>query len=240
MSTHLQLHGILPSEVPQRTDAPDHRLLACGPHLAIVSDSHDPVAFEALPPEHVARWALTHNAILCSYCSDHALLPMRVGTVFLNEDAIRREVAAHSHRFTDALTALSDLREYTLRISVSDIMPPPSPATATGRNHLRLGRSNHDARQSQDVARHHFARSALAELDTMALQVEPAGAPKPDRLLDCVALLPKAAVPSLHSMAQRLSDPADALSLLLTVTGPWPAYSFDLANFPVLETPEDH
>jgi len=225
--TSVQLHGIVMEPVALCRDVPQHRLVPCGGLVALVSDFPDVSDFETLPPEQIADWALAHNTILSAYCGDIGLLPMQIGAIFSDEAAIQAEVCHREATFSASLRALAGLREYTLRLCVTERDPAPAVVCETGRDHLRARHAARGHRQRQETARRAFARDVLAEIDKAATQVMPAGAPKQDRLLDCVFLIPISFVPRLHQIAMERHGAADALGLDLHIVGPWPPYSFD-------------
>ena len=233
----VQLHGLVPEGTPLQRDAPAHRLLPCDRMLALVSEFPDVGTFESLPPEDLADWALAHNAILSAYCGGSGVLPMRVGTVFSDDAAVRGEIAAGATTFATFLAAMQNLREYTVQLSMTQAGQPETVAEAarSGRAHLMARRQARDARVTWDRDRQALARDILAELDALATQVEPAGGPRPNRLLDCVALVACDRIDDLRRIARNHHDAAEALGLDLVIAGPWPPYSFDITAWPELE-----
>lgn len=233
----LNLHGVVPKGTRLNTSGPPHHLVECGAVTALVSEFPDAEAFESLPPEDVANWALAHNAILMGYCADVAVLPMRVGAVFSDEAAVRAEIEERSGSFSATLTALTGIHEYAVQLSVLPDTKASSDAAGSGRDHLLQRRQDRDRRAAREQDRQALARAVLDQINALALQVEPAGAPKPDRVLDCVVLLPRDRVPILQGMIRSLGEAATALDLDLVVTGPWPPYSFDITAMPELAFP---
>lgn len=226
---HQHLHGIVAPGTRLDADLPRHRLLDCGPCAALISDFPPSEALADLPPETLADLAMAHHAILTAYCDRGGVLPMRFGAVFSDEDAIRAELTTRHEGWRAAFDAARQLREYALRIAIlpdgETAVPPP--AADSGRNHLQARRAKRDARATRAEDRARFARSILSRLEPLSVQIDPAGAPKPDRLLDCVVLLAADQVPALKECTAACAAEARALNLQLQIRGPWPPYSFD-------------
>lgn len=228
----VQLHGVVAKGTGLCKTDPPHRQLDCGSMSALISDFPDIDAFETLPPEEIAEWALAHNAILSSYCDDTGVLPMRVGAVFSDEAAVQAEIAMRAATFHAPLAALQTMREYTVQLLIiTPAAAPPAQAT-TGRDHLRARLNHRNQRHSLETDRHALARTILDQISAAAIQVEPAGAPKQGRVLDCVVLIPRKRVHQLRDLAKSLYDPAKSLGLELIIAGPWPPYSFDITALP--------
>lgn len=228
------LHGLVPGHTRQRVEAPLHDLIDLGEFRVLTSAA--PSQLDDLPPEGLAELALRHNAILLTYCADTAVLPLRFGTAFSTIAAASAHLRPSFAAYLRALTQTAAFREYGVRLSLQG--DPAEPVVAeprSGRDFLNRGRLIRDHRRQLGENRMTLARQLLSDLRGLSWQIKPAGAPKPDRLLDATLLLPLAQVPTLSAMITAKAAEAGRLSLDLRLTGPWPAYSFDPDHPPAPE-----
>jgi len=219
------LHGLVPPDThPQK--APDHRLIDCGQFSALISPVPDDVA--ALPPEQLAQLAIHHNAVLVAYCTTSSVLPLRFGAAFSTAEAARTHLQSQSQFHLRALTAVAGLREYTLRLTVTDDPVLPERRPTTGRDFLTRGRDLRDRRKMLADGRIKLVRDLREGLRPICHHVESAGTPKPDRLVDLALLIDGDQVPALTRLVAEVAPQAGPMGLDLRFTGPWPAYSFNL------------
>jgi len=220
------LHGLVLSNTAIPIDSPPHDLVVCAGITALISAA--PLGVRDLEPEALAELALGHHAILQAYCETVAVLPLRFGSVFSSVDTVRHHIRKSVDQITIALHKLEDMKEYTLRLTVMGDPTPPSGPALTGRDFLARGRDLRKLRHTIADGRAALSRDLTAALHRLAVQIEPAAAARPDRVMDLAALLPAGAVASLATIAQRFGPQAQALGLDLRITGPWPAYSFKM------------
>lgn len=228
--TEVLLHGLVLPATRRPADAPAHVRLACNKVTALITPA--PPALRDFGPDQMAEVALTHHALLQAYCQVGPVLPTRFGTLFSAQTLVHDHVAKLSNNITNALQILAPLKEYTVRLCVTGTPPLPVPPVQSGRAFLARGRDQRTARAT--LANRHAAlqQELTRALQALACQLEPAAAPRPDRLLDLALLLPAATVPDLIALGPRFDAAAQDIGLDLRITGPWPAYSF---HFPVTE-----
>jgi hypothetical protein len=224
----LQLHGLMRKTASILPNAPPHTTIDLDDFTAIASSFPDTISFDAMSPEEISEWALGHHRILTAFSLHTTILPLALGAVFTNKAAIEQTISTNHSVYDAALNVLSQLQEYTLELKQVSARPdPPAPAD-TGRGFLRTRRDSRDLRQTLAAERHKLARRVLNTLDAVAIQIEPAGAPKSEKCLDCVALIPRAQIQRLTQIAKDFHKPAQALDLDIVISGPWPAYSFKI------------
>lgn len=229
------LHGVVDADTAYHTADRAHRIIPCGPFAALVSDLGGRTGVDAPTPEELAGWALAHNDILCAYCGDTDILPMRLGTLFSTDEAITEEIARTAETLGPKLAALRGLREYTVRLCIkTSPTAAPSPVSS-GRAHLLARKAHRDRRAHLGRDRKDFARHTFLELQTIARHVAPAQIPRPDHTLDCTALVHVDQRVNLSELAKTGHVAALPLGLDLIISGPWPPYSFDLATPPEKE-----
>ena len=229
MSTGLiQIHGLLSVLPPRKAAAPSHDLVATGPFIAVTSPWTLTCDAGDLPTEEVAQMVLTHHGILQAYCADHALLPLRFGTVFSSIACLQETLATHAPRCADALEKLSRMREYSVQL-IAQERPSASPVkAASGRDFLSRRQDARNDRRHLSQRRRAFCENLETRLSVLSA-IPPGSVPlKAGRLLDMTLILTQAHRSSLQELAARYAPDAQALGLDLRITGPWPAYSFDL------------
>ncbi|MEL7178990.1 MAG: GvpL/GvpF family gas vesicle protein [Pseudomonadota bacterium] len=235
MMQNLQLHGLVPSKAEYRKAAPPHELLRCGPISALISDmSHDHAA-DDMPPDALADWAMTHNAILTAYCADTTVVPMALGAVFSGKPAIIASLESQMDAHIAKLSALEGIQEFVVHLTTTPTRPPAQESPTSGRHFLQIQRNRRDGRHSLQKQQLAFAQAVLNQLQTPCLQIAAAGTRKADKLLNCVVLIRQDDVFHLQDMARGLHQPAQDLGLDLVITGPWPPYSSAALKAPVPE-----
>ena len=218
------LHGLIQSGQTRSADAPEHTLIACGPFSALVSPT--PPGLTQLPPQAIAELALKHHAILVAYCTTCAVLPLRFGAAFSSVGVVRQHVLADAAGNLRALTAVADLCEYTVRLTVFLEPPLVGRTVTTGREFLLKGLELRDRRKTVTAGRTDLARRLMEGLNPLTRQMEAAGTTKPERLIDLAILLQPARLDQLMALASEVAAAAAPLGLQVDVKGPWPAYSF--------------
>lgn len=218
------LHGLVPVGTSPRLSAATHDLIACTGFLAVTSPAPD--GLHDLPPDALAALALHHNAVLLAYCTDTAVLPMRFGTAFSSINALRHHLDPASAQHQAALQRVTRFQEYTLRLQIVSDPPVQMAQVTSGRDFLARGRAVRDHRLHLTERRRALAQNVLTDLRPITYQIEAVGSPKPERLLDIALLIDKPRRDELVTVAARIAGLTSALGLELTVTGPWPAYSF--------------
>jgi hypothetical protein len=164
----------------------------------------------------VALWA--HEQAVEAVMAGAAVLPMRFGSRFPDDTALRVALATHEDRWLGALDAVRGRIELAVRVIRTELpAAEPSRADATGRDYVEARL----ALQAQDEA----AATALhAPLAAMAV----AGTRRAPRalgeLLRAAYLVERSGLPEFRDMTQRLQLRHWDVAVLCT--GPWPPYSF--------------
>lgn len=231
----LQLHGLVPIDTVANMNARAHRLLRCDRIGALVTTLSEAFDLDDLDAEALTDWARGHHSILVAYCANGPVLPMAIGSVFSGEAAIRQVLALNQTEHLRTLGTLATVREYVVRLFLSDGPTPVAATPDSGRAFLRVRQAKRDDRRDLKERQRACARDLARQLQDLSVQHRPAPEAKPDRLLDDVVLIRKDTVTALQALAAATAEIASELSLRLEVTGPWPAYSFDPAHPPVPE-----
>ena len=229
MSVPLQLHGIVEGNTTRHNAAPPHRLLSLPGFDIIASDYALDPDTSNVPPDELAQAAMAHHHILLAYCADHALLPMRFGTLFSNVHAMRIAMEERAAVYVDALEVLAEHREYTIEL-LNGAPEHRFPSKAeSGRGFLLRSKQLRDKRRSLVTDRQAFARDLALRVAALTDHPLHQGSAKPDKILDVSLLIPHQSVQGLRAIADRATAQAADLGLTLLVRGPWPAYHFDIA-----------
>jgi hypothetical protein len=185
----------------------------------------------------VARAAIAHEAVVESFIGALAVVPMKLFTIFTSDeralehmrrqaprvDAVLRRVANH-HEW--GVRVVLDRRQIAARAAKRD-----RAATVSGKGFLVRKKSQRDA--AAELARH--ARDTVADVyDRLAAQAGLAkrrsaselpaqGGPL---LLDAAFLIPVKRTARFRRLAEREARTMAPHGYRLTVSGPWPPYSF--------------
>ena len=176
-----------------------------GELLAAVSRHDD------LPEDPVLDALWIHELVIERLMTDRAVLPMRFGTKFADDDALHEVLAGRQQEF---LTALDRVRG-RVELGIRALQPHEAQHVATpvsGRAYLES-----KLRDGREAAALHEPLAALAAASTRH-------AARPDELLRASYLVDTEAVPRFRATVERLQrNDADVAVLC---TGPWPPYSF--------------
>ncbi|WUG36799.1 GvpL/GvpF family gas vesicle protein [Streptomyces sp. NBC_00459] len=209
---------------------------------AVVSD----VPAEAFTEEAVAqrldditdleRLARDHHQVIAALASRTAVLPLRLATVYLDDDGLLRRLRADESHFRTTLNQLEGHDEWGVKIyaqppTAAD--PPPQDRPRSGRDYLRVRRTSRDG--------HELARQTAADLgarvdralveanlaaDVRHHRPQPAAlSAKPgENVVNAAYLVPRKHTRSFQDRVELLA--AGTTGVRLEITGPWAPYSF--------------
>ncbi|GAA3908451.1 GvpL/GvpF family gas vesicle protein [Streptomyces lacrimifluminis] len=208
---------------------------------AVVSD----VPAEAFTEEAIAqrldditdleRLARDHHQVIAALASRTAVLPLRLATVYLDDDSLLRRLHADDGHFRATLNRLEGHDEWGVKIYARPqaTTPPPGDRPRSGRDYLRARRTSRDghdlalqaaadlgARVDRTLAeanlvtdvRHHRPQPA-------ALSAEPG-----ENVVNAAYLVPREHTRSFQDRVELLA--AGTVGVRLEITGPWAPYSF--------------
>lgn len=230
MSGPLLIHGLVESDAPVPMGAPAHRRVAVpgSPELAAL------VSVLQVTADGTADTAeaLRHHEILAAYAAVTDVAPVRFGAVAADEVAASNLLGQHADAHAAALDRVAGCVEFAARLTTcAAAAPDPEPPAQTGRSYLQARLSNRQRREAAQAAQAALVArvsTALAEhaRESFALPPRPARGEQPPRVLDLALLVPRGAIEYLVAEARALDDEAADSGLMLTLSGPWPAYSF--------------
>ncbi|MFG2350913.1 GvpL/GvpF family gas vesicle protein [Streptomyces phaeochromogenes] len=221
------------------------RILRGAGTVAVVSD----VPADAFTEEAVAqrldditdleRLARDHHQVIAALASHTAVLPLRLATVYLDDDSLLRRLHADDSHFRTTLNQLEGHDEWGVKIYAHPSITHPTTATSpgdqprSGRDYLRARRTSRDG--------HDLARQAAADLgarvdrtlaeanlttgirhhrpQSAALSADPG-----ENIVNAAYLVPRKHTRSFQDHVEVLA--AGTAGVRLEITGPWAPYSF--------------
>jgi hypothetical protein len=186
----------------------------------------------------VSRAAVTHEAVVESFIKETAVLPMKLFTIFTSDERATAHVRTERRRIAAVARRVADHQEWGVRVVLdrarAAAASPTKKASApprSGAAYLTRKKAQRDAvvelgtHARETVAALYDrleARSRLAKRRA-ASELPVQGGPL---LLDAAFLVPRARAASFQALASRESRSLARHGYGLTLSGPWPPYSF--------------
>jgi hypothetical protein len=191
----------------------------------------------------VSRAAIAHESVVESFAGAAAVLPMKLFTLFTSDDRALAHVRSGRARIAAAAKRVANHHEWGVRV-IQDRLRPAGPTTSEARR-SRAGSNGRPsgiayltrkkAQRDAGLERASHARATVAALyhrlaarATLARRKAPRELPVQGGplLLDAAFLVPRRRARSFQSLAAREARSLARLGYGLTLTGPWPPYSF--------------
>ena len=186
----------------------------------------------------VSRVAVAHEAVVESFIASTAVLPMKLFTIFTSDDRALEHMRAQRGRIAGLVRRVANQQEWGIRVVLDRALAAaalPKKKTAvqagTGVSYLARKKAQRDA--SSELASR--AREAVAALfDRLAARSgdarRRAASELPEQggplLLDAAFLVPRTRATTFKALAAREARSLARQGYGLTVTGPWPPYTF--------------
>lgn len=191
----------------------------------------------------VSRAAVAHEAVVESFNGASAILPMKLFTLFADDDRALAHVRGDAARIRAAAKRVANHHEWGIRVmldrarasastrSARSAKPGVDGRKSTGVAYLTRKKAQRDAgielaeRARETVSRtfDRFAARATIARRKAASELPVQGGPL---LLDAAFLVPRGRARTFRSLAAREAKSLAARGYTLTLTGPWPPYSF--------------
>jgi len=189
----------------------------------------------------VSRVAVAHERVVEAFTGAQALVPMKLFTIFANDDRAREHMVREAARIAPLLRRVAGQREWGIRISRQPAAGsrPASrqsrtrskPPALGGATYLKQKKAMRDeqadaARAARQAADQVF--DAAAPLATLARK-RGAGELPADRgslLLDAVFLVPVRGEARFKRAVNARARAVQPAGCRVTLSGPWPPYSF--------------
>jgi len=184
----------------------------------------------------VSRAALAHEAVVEFFVGAIAVLPMKLFTIFTTDDRAVADVRANRARVAATVKRVANHDEFGIRVVLdraraAAALPRSTTARGTGAAYLSRKKAQRDAavelaQRAQDTVAALYDRlAAHARLARRrpASELPIEGGPL---LLDAAFLVPRSKARTFRSLAAREARALDRSGYGLTMTGPWPPYTF--------------
>ena len=188
----------------------------------------------------ISRAAVAHEAVVESFIGASALLPMKLFTIFTSDERAIEHIRRDGSRVDALVRRVANHQEWGVRVVLdraraararAGTPAPTRRSGALGRSYLAQKKAQRDS--VGELAQH--ARETVADLfDRLAAraglarrrgasELAPEGGPL---LLDSAFLVPPKRAAGFRSLAAREARRLARSGYQLTLTGPWPPYSF--------------
>jgi Gas vesicle synthesis protein GvpL/GvpF len=184
----------------------------------------------------VSRAAVAHEAVVESFISETAVLPMKLFTIFTSDPRAVEHVRAERRRIAAVVKRVANHLEWGVRVVID--RPRAAAAKKKGARPARSGvayltqkKAQRDAvnelaanaRETVAALYDRFAAKSRLAKRRLASELPVQGGPL---LLDAAFLVPRARAASFQALAARESRALARHGYGLTFSGPWPPYSF--------------
>jgi hypothetical protein len=198
----------------------------------------------------MSRCGVAHQAVIDAFIGSDAVVPMTLFTIFANDERAVAEAKKDATRLGDSLDRVAGRVEWVVRVLRGDPSTgagagggADSASASVGARAVgaapRSGREFLQAKVSQRQAARRAAEetgqavnalmTALSDVaDDVRDRTEAltAGAVSSAALLDAAFLVARNAEPRFEQAARRMAQPLADRGFRVSVTGPWPCYSF--------------
>lgn len=192
--------------------------------------------------EALERTARAHHAVVAAAFEAATVLPMRLATVYRDDERVARMVTAQAAEFETQLRRLDGTSEWSVkistdpeRISVPSVAVPAAPGGGRGRAYLRQRLAQRDSRRSAHHTAQALTEQVLAAAREFAVahvshrpQQGPLVLQPGENVANLAFLVPSsrgeafsAAVGALDARARE-----GAAGVRVDISGPWAPYSF--------------
>lgn len=191
--------------------------------------------------EWVSRAAIAHESVVESFIECPAVLPMKLFTIFMSDVRALEQVAGDRRHIRSVLRRVTNHHEWGVRVTMNaaaaETGDPTARATkrrrgpASGAGYLSLKKATRDRAANLRAQAHtvvselydRMGRDASDAKRRAASELPVQGGPL---LLDAAFLIPHARSRKFAAIALRETKLLAAQGFRMTVTGPWPPYSF--------------
>jgi len=186
----------------------------------------------------VSRAAVAHEQVVESFRAGDALLPMKLFTIFASDERAVSDLRGRRRQIERVLRRVMHHDEWGVRVVLNRDGAPAGKAGSVSR---RAGASGTDYLARKKAARDRVAELAARSREVTAEVFDALAARSTDArrrsaadlpagggtlLLDSAFLVPRAGAARFRAAAGREARALARDGYQLTLTGPWPAYSF--------------
>jgi hypothetical protein len=182
--------------------------------------------------ERTVAAALRHDAILRAALTPQGVVPVRFGTLFSSENALRAALGAEAEIHMARIRRVAGACELGLVVAdIPENVPPDAhvssilQASPSGRDFLRAKRAFRDRRRDRETLRSAWLAGFVRDL-TGHVRACCRREPRDGRLLDLALLVATADLEMIEAFVVSHSRAASGMGLGLSLGRPMPPYSF--------------
>jgi hypothetical protein len=197
----------------------------------------------------VSATAVAHEAVVEAAMGEVTLVPMRMCTIFLDEEGVREMLRREAGTLNEALARLRETQEWGLKViadrdafaaAIADESAAPGRGDPVepggeGAGYFAALRVDRVAREEVAAALDRRTREiheSIAALSTDSRIRPPSnrelGGYEGDMVLNAAYLVPAARTDELRARAASLAERHATAGLTVELTGPWPPYNFSM------------
>jgi Gas vesicle synthesis protein GvpL/GvpF len=188
--------------------------------------------------EWVSRAAMAHERVVESFGSADAVLPMKLFTIFTNEARALAHVSEQRKRLDTLVRRVSGHDEWSVRVVLdraqAERAAPKSVPSSDGRTgvaYLARKKARRDAAReladrAQETVADLYDRLSARARQARRRTASELPAQGGSLLLDAAFLVPRRRTTSFKTLAGREAKAMARHGYGVTLTGPWPPYSF--------------
>jgi hypothetical protein len=229
------------ASVPALPNGAAPRIVALDDEIALVvadvpSEVYNADALEAklTDLDWVSRCGAAHHAVADALVEKHAVIPFRIFTLFSSEAKALATLRKAKPRIARALARVKGRHEWVLRISKPDparrLAPTARPDKAAAMTGAGFLRAKADARREQTERNRRVAADVASVFETLRGLSDDVATraiePGTNLLLDAAFLIPKRRTAPLQKTLTAAAAPLLREGCAVSLTGPWPPYSF--------------
>jgi Gas vesicle synthesis protein GvpL/GvpF len=185
----------------------------------------------------VSRVALAHETVVESFGAATAVLPMKLFTIFTTDERAIAHMQTQRSRIASLVKRVANHQEWGVRVALdraraaAAMSKKASAGAATGASYLTQKKAQRDAsRELASKARETvaglFDRLATGSRDAKRRAASELPAQTGPLLLDAAFLVPRTQASRFRKSAAREAKMLARLGYDLTLSGPWPPYTF--------------
>ena len=184
----------------------------------------------------VSRVAVAHEAVVESFVAAKAVLPMKLFTIFKSDERAFEHVRSQRARIAALVKRVANQQEWGIRVVLDRTRAAAAPKTSaaaarTGASYLAQKKAQRDAAKelasrARDTVAAVFDRLAARANDAKRRSASELPAQGGPLLLDAAFLVPRARAATFKTLAARESKALARHGYGLTLSGPWPPYTF--------------
>ena len=228
----------LPGTGPVRILDVDHRLYAAVADAPLDKYGEAAINKGLSDLDWVSRAAVAHEAVVESFVGETAVLPMKLFTIFTSDERAIEHVRAERRRIAALVKRVANHQEWGVRVVIdrnrgaaAAAKKKAAPARRSGIAYLAQKKAQRDsvkelaanARETVAALYDRLAAKSRLAKRRLASELPAQGGPL---LLDAAFLVPRTRSVSFQALASRESRALARHGYGLTLTGPWPPYSF--------------